>query len=193
MPVTGFVLPTAGFLQPLPANAREEITRRFPNLDLKKVERAYSFYIISRDGRSDHPSPKDARKQLSDLRRRATELSKAFSDLGPLRHTVWEAAASLDRHDEIDQIETMLAVFEETVGTAEEMIPRGRPVSAHTVLVRELAAIIEKSGMPVDVKAGGILTTVTAILLEHSGEKPSSASKIVSDSFGGRRTKPVAG
>jgi hypothetical protein len=184
MPTTEFRLPVGGFVTPLREESKAEIARKFPKLPINQIETTFGDYLLLRDGSKDHPSPDEARNILDRAAAQADALSETISAFGPLESLVRHAAS--ESHEDVRGLRLTLIVAASAFRHASMSIPKGRPVSSRTRLVRMLAARLQDAKLTFDARAGGSLSILTAIVLEAAGEDPGSAPKLVRDAFRGR-------
>jgi hypothetical protein len=180
-----FQLPVSGFVPSLPKKWKDAICKKFPVLEISRIQGVFASYLLYRDGSSHHPSPEQARKMLTRATGEAETLISTVRSFGPLKFLVRAAAVENAAH--LDSFEIDLIVASAAFRSALKLIPKGRPVSPRTRLVRMLAAELQDKQINVDSSASGDLSILTAILLEAAGERPDGAPKIVRDAFGKRK------
>jgi hypothetical protein len=145
---------------------------------------------MHRDGSNDHPSPKEARDLLANAYQQAETLNQTIGALGPLTSLVRQAAA--EDCEDFDKLRISLVIASAAFRHAARSIPKGRPVSARTHLVRLLAARLEDAKLPVEHTSSGGLSILTAILLEAAEEDPESAPQLLRGAFGKRKADKSA-
>lgn len=139
-----------------------------------------AWFVLERDGSRDHPTPKEARSHVAELRRLAVELFGALnSDKTNIVSSIVDTSRQAGDDPSVSDVLWQLRRFIPSLAKAEKAIPAGRRQLPTHALVRRLAAIVP------DRRA---LETLVEIALGDVGAAPADVRKLVSDAFGRRRT-----
>lgn len=168
-------LPYSGWMKPLPERARAELERRWRDVPVAPIERAFGNYLIERD--SDQPSAQELRRLVADFKAKARALTETMRVLEP---TVWAQQLN-HRAGQPGLMTSLLRDLElaRTAAPGRSVLVGGRLRNPRHVLTNELAAILEAAGLVADRRPNGPLCQVLELVLHAAGETPSNAVEIV--------------